>query len=40
MREELEGRGLNPRRDQGTPEMNYDSYHILDPDGWDLQISR
>jgi hypothetical protein len=29
-----------PRRDQGTPEMNYDSYHILDPDGWDLQISR
>ncbi len=40
VRGELERRGLNPRRDQGTPEMDYDSYHILDPDGWDLQISR
>lgn len=40
VRAELERRGLNPRRDQGPPEMDYDSYHILDPDGWDLQISR
>jgi len=40
VREDLESRGLNPRRDQGGPEMDYDSYHILDPDGWDLQISR
>jgi catechol 2,3-dioxygenase-like lactoylglutathione lyase family enzyme len=30
---ELEKRGLNPRED--TP----DSYHIKDPDGFDLQIS-
>ena len=39
VRGELERRGLDPRRDQGTPEMHYDSYHIKDPDGWDLQIS-
>lgn len=39
VREELEGRGLNPRRDQGGPDADYDSYHVLDPDGWDLQIS-
>lgn len=38
--EELERRGLSPRRDRGGPDMDYDSYHILDPDGWDLQISR
>ena len=38
VREELEGRGLNPRRDQGGG-PDYDSYHVLDPDGWDLQIS-
>jgi catechol 2,3-dioxygenase-like lactoylglutathione lyase family enzyme len=35
---ELERRGHTPRRDQGGGET-YDSYHILDPDGWDLQIS-
>ena len=40
VREELERRGLNPRRDQGGPDPGYDSYHVLDPDGWDLQISR
>jgi catechol 2,3-dioxygenase-like lactoylglutathione lyase family enzyme len=40
VRDELERRGLDPRRDQGTPEMDYDSYHVRDPDGWDLQISR
>ncbi|MGD8321326.1 MAG: VOC family protein [Gemmatimonadota bacterium] len=40
VREELERRGLDPRRDQGPPDMDYDSYHILDPDGWDLQISK
>ena len=39
VRGELEGRGLNPRRDQGGPDPDYDSYHVLDPDGWDLQIS-
>lgn len=39
VREELERRGLNPRRDQGGGD-GYDSYHILDPDGWDLQISK
>jgi len=38
--EELERRGLNPRRDQGGPDIDYDSYHVTDPDGWDLQISR
>lgn len=39
VRDELERRGLNPRRDQGPPDMDYDSYHVQDPDGWDLQIS-
>ncbi len=39
VREELEARGLNPRRDQGGVD-DYDSYHVLDPDGWDLQISQ
>ena len=34
---ELKRRGLNPRPDmQGD---NFKSYHVLDPDGWDLQIS-
>ena len=34
---ELEKRGLNPRPDMvGT---DFKSYHVLDPDGWDLQIS-
>jgi catechol 2,3-dioxygenase-like lactoylglutathione lyase family enzyme len=33
---ELEKRGLNPR-----PDMNgaFQSFHVHDPDGWDLQIS-
>lgn len=39
VREELERRGLSPRRDQGGG-GDYDSYHVLDPDGWDLQISK
>jgi len=39
VREELESRGLNPRRDQAGGE-GYDSYHVLDPDGWDLQIAK
>ncbi len=39
VREELERRGLNPRRDQAGGEGN-DSYHVLDPDGWDLQIAK
>lgn len=34
---ELEKRGLNPRVDnQGE---SYKSFHVRDPDGWDLQIS-
>lgn len=34
---ELERRGLNPRPDmQGS---DFKSWHVLDPDGWDLQIS-
>lgn len=33
VKEELEKRGLNPREDTA------DSYHIKDPDGFDLQIS-
>ena len=32
VKEELTKRGLNPRDD-------FQSYHVLDPDGWDLQIS-
>ncbi len=39
VRDELESRGLNPRRDQAGGE-GYDSYHVLDPDGWDLQIAK
>ena len=33
---DLEKRGLNPR-----PDMNgkFQSFHVHDPDGWDLQIS-
>ena len=34
---ELEKRGLNPRPDMVGD--NFKSYHVLDPDGWDLQIS-
>ena len=37
VRAELERRGLKPRPDmQGA---TYKSWHVLDPDGWDLQIS-
>jgi len=36
-RAELTRRGLNPREDfQGD---DFRSFHVLDPDGWDLQIS-
>jgi catechol 2,3-dioxygenase-like lactoylglutathione lyase family enzyme len=34
---ELERRGLKPRPDMVGE--NFKSYHVLDPDGWDLQIS-
>jgi catechol 2,3-dioxygenase-like lactoylglutathione lyase family enzyme len=34
---ELKRRGLNPRPDMVGE--NFKSYHVLDPDGWDLQIS-
>lgn len=34
---ELTRRGLNPREDMVG--ADFKSYHVLDPDGWDLQIS-
>ena len=34
---ELERRGLNPREDMVGE--NFKSFHVRDPDGWDLQIS-
>jgi len=34
---ELEKRGLKPRADMVG--ANFKSWHVLDPDGWDLQIS-
>jgi catechol 2,3-dioxygenase-like lactoylglutathione lyase family enzyme len=34
---ELERRGLNPRPDMVGE--NFKSFHVFDPDGWDLQIS-
>ena len=36
---ELERRGLNPRLDAGGSSPNYVSFHVADPDGFDLQIS-
>jgi len=38
---ELERRGLKPRLDTGGPAgpPNYASFHIADPDGFDVQIS-
>ncbi len=39
VREVLESRDLNPRRDQGGRYDPFDSYHVLDPDGWDLQLA-
>jgi len=34
---ELERRGLKPRPDMVGE--NFKSFHVFDPDGWDLQIS-
>ena len=34
---ELERRGLKPRPDMVGD--NFKSFHVFDPDGWDLQIS-
>ena len=34
---ELERRGLSPRPDMVSD--NFKSFHVTDPDGWDLQIS-
>ena len=34
---ELTRRGLNPREDMVGE--NFKSFHVFDPDGWDLQIS-
>ena len=39
VREELTSRGLSPRRDQGGNYDPFDSYHVRDPDGWDVQLS-
>jgi catechol 2,3-dioxygenase-like lactoylglutathione lyase family enzyme len=36
---ELERRGLTPRLDKGGDTPNYVSFHVEDPDGFDLQIS-
>lgn len=36
---ELERRGLKPRQDTGGANSGYASYHVSDPDGFDLQIS-
>jgi catechol 2,3-dioxygenase-like lactoylglutathione lyase family enzyme len=38
VRTELEGRGLKPRLDTGGGD-GYASFHVTDPDGFDLQIS-
>jgi len=35
----LERRGLSPRIDKGGDTPNYVSFHVEDPDGFDLQIS-
>jgi catechol 2,3-dioxygenase-like lactoylglutathione lyase family enzyme len=37
VRAELEGRGLSPRPDMVGE--TFKSFHVTDPDGWDLQIS-
>lgn len=37
VKEELTKRGLNPREDMVG--ADFKSYHVTDPDGWDLQIS-
>lgn len=39
MKAELERRGLKPRLDTGGSTPNYSSFHVQDPDGFDLQIS-
>ncbi len=43
VRAELVKRGLSPREDTGGKEpiatAKYKSFHVKDPDGWDLQIS-
>jgi hypothetical protein len=43
VRAELKGRGLSPSEDTGgggTMETSaFKSFHVTDPDGWDLQIS-
>ena len=43
VRAELVKRGLQPREDTGSREpiatSKYKSFHVKDPDGWDLQIS-
>ncbi len=37
---ELDKRGLSPRLDTGPADMrNYASFHVTDPDGFDVQIS-
>jgi catechol 2,3-dioxygenase-like lactoylglutathione lyase family enzyme len=36
---ELKRRGLKPRLDTAGPVKNWGSFHVQDPDGFDLQIS-
>ena len=36
---ELKRRGLKPRLDTGGPDQHWGSFHVQDPDGFDLQIS-
>jgi len=40
VREELERRGLNPTRDRRPDGTYHDSFHVLDPDGFDCQIGK
>jgi catechol 2,3-dioxygenase-like lactoylglutathione lyase family enzyme len=40
VKKELVDRGLKPTDDfAGGPASGFESYHVKDPDGWDLQIS-
>jgi len=41
VRAELDRRGMKPRLDTGRPDFpaDYASFHVTDPDGFDLQIS-
>jgi catechol 2,3-dioxygenase-like lactoylglutathione lyase family enzyme len=36
---ELRQRGLEPKAENGTMGSGFESFHVKDPDGWDVQIS-